>query len=431
MMRTVADLPSVTLPEDYQTAPGPFLASMYELHGPIFRATTLGGNDVVYLVGPDANRFVLSTHQEHFSPHDGWNRTEGAADALGNGLLFMDGEAHTDHRRMLSPAFTATHMDQYLPKVHQIVQRVVAGWAAAGEIDIYQEAHRITFEIVATVLLGLPAGVDIDRLRILFLRLSAGDVVSTGSEALRSGLADLLAPALHERHHRGCDDALATLTSARCHSGHALRDDQLLAHASNLLFAGHATTASLCTWVFYLLGEHPAYAERVIDEQRSVLDPGAPATFDDTTRMEALSNVLLETERLHPPIANLPRGVASEFEFQGYRVPAGTLVFCSIAGSHMISSVFREPAVFDPDRFAPPRREHTRTPYSLIGFSGGPRTCLGRTFATMEIKVIVSHALRRYRLALSPAQQIVPIYAPISTPLNGIRMNVTPAGVRS
>ena len=49
---------------------------------------------------------------------------------------------------MLAPSFTATQMDHYLPVMHQIIERAIAGWGSAGEIDIYQEAHRITFEIV-------------------------------------------------------------------------------------------------------------------------------------------------------------------------------------------------------------------------------------------------------------------------------------------
>ena len=92
----------------------------------------------------------------------------------------------------------------------------------------------------------------------------------------------------------------------------------------------------------------------------------------------------------------------------------------------MIPAIFAEPSAFDPDRFAPPRQEHLRTPYSLIGFSGGPRTCLGITVAKVEIKAIVSQVLRRYHLALSPDQDLVPVYVPISVPLNGITMKVVP-----
>jgi cytochrome P450 len=60
-----------------------------------------------------------------------------------------------------------------------------------------------------------------------------------------------------------------------------------------------------------------------------------------------------------------------------------------------------------------------------VGFGGGPRICIGINFAQVEIKAMVSHILRRYRLALAPGQQIAQSYRPTGAPLNGIRMDVT------
>jgi cytochrome P450 len=139
--------------------------------------------------------------------------------------------------------------------------------------------------------------------------------------------------------------------------------------------------------------------------------------------MKLLENALSEAERLYPPVANGPRGVLEEFEFNGYRVPAGTQVLYSIAASHLLPSIFADPEQFDPDRFAPPREEH-KTPYALVGFGGGPRICIGINFAQVEIKALLSHLLRNYRLELAPGQAIVPVYRPTSMPLNGIRMRV-------
>ena len=77
-----------------------------------------------------------------------------------------------------------------------------------------------------------------------------------------------------------------------------------------------------------------------------------------------------------------------------------------------------------PDRFALPRQEHLRTPFALVGFSGGPRVCLGISLARTEVKAIVSHVLRRFTLALTPGQNVVQLYRPMSTPLDGIKMQV-------
>jgi cytochrome P450 len=110
-LKTIDDLPYVTLPDDYRADAGPFLARMYERHGPIFRAATMWGDNVVYLVGPEANRLVLSSNRLKFSHHLGWGRMLGVIDMFGDGLLTMDGAQHDQHRRMMNPAFTIGYMD--------------------------------------------------------------------------------------------------------------------------------------------------------------------------------------------------------------------------------------------------------------------------------------------------------------------------------
>jgi cytochrome P450 len=99
-----------------------------------------------------------------------------------------------------------------------------------------------------------------------------------------------------------------------------------------------------------------------------------------------------------------------QFEFHGYHVHAGVRLFYSIAVSHLIPSIFAEPTKFDPDRFAAPREEHKKAPYSLVGFGGGPRICIGTNFAKVEIKAMVSQILRCYQLDLAPDQEIIQFY---------------------
>ena len=67
-------IPEVVLPEDYMMRTGPFLVEMYQQHGPIFRAKTFydSNMDIVFLVGPEANRFVLQSDRLKFSHKDGW-----------------------------------------------------------------------------------------------------------------------------------------------------------------------------------------------------------------------------------------------------------------------------------------------------------------------------------------------------------------------
>jgi cytochrome P450 len=433
---TLEDIPCVTLPENYQSNPGPFLARMYQEHGPIFRTRTDWWQDVVYLVGPEANRFVLASNRLKFSHREGWGQFFGVIETYGDGLLTMDGPEHDQHRRMMNPAFTISYMDRYLPLMNRIIRERTATWLDRGEVDVFEEARKITFDVAAEALVGLQTGPEVDRFREIFFSLimlgqnvdEDGKDYNTRLAELQRELYALLLPKIRRRREQPTDDVLGMLVRARDDHGNALSDEQLIAHTNILLVAGHETSTSLSAWLLYLLSQHPGYAQRVLDEQDALLARDAEPTLEAVKRMKLLEHALSEAERLYPPVSNGPRGVLEDFEFGGYHVPAGTHVFYSIAGAHRISSIFADPDRFDPDRFAPPREEH-KTPYALVGFGGGPRICIGINFAQVEIKALISHLLRNYQLELVPDQQIVQMYMPTSMPLNGIRMRISPRGI--
>src|SRR5438105_2485279 len=118
---TIEDMPFKPAAGDQRE----FLPSMlkaYEQFGPVFRSRLQDGKDVVYLVGPEANRFVLSTNRLKFSHHIGWGKMFGITEAFGDGLVTMDGDEHARHRRMMNPAFTIAYMDRYLPMMNRIIR---------------------------------------------------------------------------------------------------------------------------------------------------------------------------------------------------------------------------------------------------------------------------------------------------------------------
>lgn len=416
------DIPYITLPGNYPTNLGPFLVSMYEQHGPVFRTTYLG-KSLVYLVGPEANRFVLLSDRLKFSYREGWGQLYGVVDVYGDGLLTMDGAEHSRHRRMMNPAFTISYMDRYLPLMNRIVRQRIAAWMAMDEIDVYQEARKITFDVAAEALVGLNAGPEVDRFRDLFVHLLMQGMRARTSR-LKDELSHLLRLKIQERRTHPTDDVLGLLVQARDDQGNALSDEQIIAHINILLVAGHETSTSLSTWLLYLLSQHPDYMQRVLAEQEKLLGMDMDPTLNNIKRMKVLDNALSEAVRMYPPIGHGPRGVLEDFVFNGYRIPAGTHVFYAIAASHLIPGIFAEPTRFDPDRFAPPREEHKEDPYALVGFGNGPRICIGINFAKVEIKVMVTHILRRYRLELVPNQEITQFYRATGMPLHGIKMYI-------
>jgi len=407
-------LPAVPLTDDYWRERGLFLARLSAGHGPVVRAL-LGRAEVVFLLGPAANRFVLQTHRRCFAQHDAWDWVFGRPSSPPN-LLTMDDPEHAWRRRALHPAFAVRRMDDYLPLIVRAIDRRLATWAARAVVDIYEEARVITFDVVAEALLGLRGPTYLALCRAVYLH---------GAHRRANEVADLLRRAIADRRACPSGDALGLLARESDEQGHPLDDARILADADVLLIAGHETSASLAAWALYLLVEHPAYERRVLDE----LDrhaPGHALTAGALRGMETLDRALSEAERLYPPVPIAPRVVIEDTEFGGYALPAGTRVFYSAAATHALPGLWSHPTRFDPDRFAPPREEHRRVPYALIGFGGGPRICIGRSLARLELALFVARALTRFRLTVAPGQTIAQRDGVTSRPLRGIRMQVRP-----
>ncbi|TMC21861.1 MAG: cytochrome P450 [Chloroflexi bacterium] len=425
-------IPFVEWSSDYQHHLADLLVQAYQEHGPIFRTKHLRylpHNEIVFLVGPEANRFVLVDQRQKFSNLVGWSTIFPMVKVFGRGLLTMDGEEHARIRRLFNPAFTMSYISRYLTLINSITRKKTKSWLEAGEVNLHEEISKIAFEVAAQALAGLKGDDEIEHFRTLFLRFQMLTPSLEDFEArlasLRSELDALLVPKIEEQRRQLGDDIFGRLVQARDEHGNTMSDEQIMAHVNTLLIAGHETTTSLSTWLLYLLHQHPDYTQRILREQEAVLGASDELTLEDIKRMQSLDNALHETERLYPPIPNGPRGVVEDFEFHGYHIPAGSLAFYSILGSHMMPSIFANPETFDPDRFAPPKEEHKKNPYALVSFGGGPHICIGMNLASVEIKAIVTHILCNYTLELIPDQEIYQFYGVVGWPVNGIRIRVS------
>lgn len=415
-------IPWVGAPWAMLSHPGGYLLDGYRRLGPVFQFELMGMR-MVALIGPEANRLIMVTQRERFSHALGYAfvRT-----VLGDGLLFQDGEVHRRNRTLMTPAFHQRGVQQYFDVMSACAAAHVERWAGEGRGSMYERFRYLTFDIMARLILGVHTAVDIGRLGHLNDALAKGTVAflrvgwrwTTFGKGLRArdALRAYLREVIRARRDVPGADALGLLMAARDESGAALSEDELLEQAVILMFAGHETTTSMLTSFMLALREHPDVHQRLVDEQRRVVGSGA-LTLEHLKELHALDLVLKEVERVWPPISLCQRGIVGTVEHAGYVLPPGTLVIYSPWVTHRLPEVFRDPDRFDPDRFAPPREEHRATPYALVGFDGGPRLCIGQAFAQLEMKVVASLLLRRYRWELDggdPQLRYVPTLHPRS-----------------
>jgi len=217
----------------------------------------------------------------------------------------------------------------------------------------------------------------------------------------------------------GDTDMLSTLIAARDEDGSALDEDDLIGHTGVIFAAGHETSTNALAWTFLLLSQHPRVASDLSDELDAVLR-GAPPSVDDLARLPLLDAVVKESMRVLPPVPMHPRIVAQDSELSGHHLPAGSELFLSIFHMHHDPDVFSNPDAFDP------RRWETVKPsvYEYNPFSAGPRMCIGASFATMEIKMVLATLLQRFRLEMPDGARVDPRVAITMAPKGGLRMRV-------
>ena len=397
-----------------------FAEKRYKRYGNIFK-TRLLGRPAVFMIGSEAAEFVLSSHMDHFSWQDGW--PESFKLLLGRSLFLQEGDEHRRNRRLMMPAFHGLALSRYVAMMEHITQAYLSQWEQQQEFVWYDEFKQLTFAIASQIFLGTPPGEDTVRLSRLFTTLTNG-LFGLGMRraiAARNQLLDHLTVVIQQRQQNPTDDALSLLIQAQDEEGNRLSLEEMRAQAMLLLFAGHETTTAMLTWICLELARHPDVLQRAREEQRQLAAHGA-LNLEQISKMPYLDQVLNEIERLHPPIAGGFRGVIKPFEFNGFHVPAGWLLQYSILLTHQQANVYPQPDRFDPDRFSPERQEAKQKPFSLIGFGGGPRICLGMAFAKLEMKLVIAHLLRSYAWELLPNQRLEPVLVPTRRPKDGLKV---------
>lgn len=171
--------------------------------------------------------------------------------------------------------------------------------------------------------------------------------------------------------------------------------DQML----TLLIAGHDTSTASLAWTLYLLGKHPVWMRKIMEEIDEVLGQ-EPPSVESFKRMPVLDRVTKEVLRLYPPIHMGARVAAQDLEFDGYHIPVEQRVVYSIYLSHRHPDYWVDPETFNPDRFRPENvREMPH--YVYLPFGGGPRNCIGFSFAQVELPLVLARIFQRYSLELS------------------------------
>jgi cytochrome P450 len=358
---------------------------------------------------------------------------------LGDGLLTSEGDFWRRQRRLMQPAFHRDRIAAYAAVMTAYAERMLAAWKDGEERDLHRDMMQLTLEIVAKSLFDADVSRDagdvgaamsllleqfIHQANLAFILPERIPV--PGSRKLRQAverLDKIVYGMIRDRRASGArpGDLLDLLLHAEDEDGNRMSDRQLRDEITTLFLAGHETTALALSWTWLLLAQHPEIDARLAEELHQALAGRAPA-FEDIPRLRYTDMVVKESMRLYPPAWGVGRQALAPFELGGYRLPAGTNVFICQWIVQRDPRFFPDPERFDPERWRDdPLRTGALPRFAYFPFGGGPRVCIGASFATMEAVLLLATIAQKFRMTLVPGHPIDLLPSVTLRPKHGVR----------
>ncbi len=405
--------------------------------------------DVIFVGHPDMIKHVLVDNNRNY--HKGFAYTKVAA-FLGQGLLTSEGDFWRQQRRLAQPAFHQRRIEHFASTMVESTASMLDGWetqpsngSSGDPFDVSEAMTRLTLDIVSRTLFS--TAVSPQEMDAVYTILPWLLTETTRRADSLLGLRERLPLPVNRRYwseierlnqiiFRIIDERRASQSADGAHieddndllgllmlaedeeTGERMSNEHLRDELMTIVLAGHETTANLLTWTHRLLSENPTARQRLQAEVDAVLGGRAP-TLADLPQLAYTRRVLDESLRLYPPSWAISRTALADDVIAGYRVPASAEIFLSQYVSHRHPDYWQNPLGFDPDSFLP-ERSVDRPRYAYWPFGGGPRQCIGNTFALMEGTIILAMITQRYALDLVPSHAIIVDPSITLRPANGV-----------
>ncbi|MGZ8306339.1 MAG: cytochrome P450 [Allosphingosinicella sp.] len=377
------------------------------------------GFNVHIPLDPDMVQRVLLDNAANYVKPDVVKRL--LAPAIGQGLLTSDGGLWRDQRRIVAANFAPAAVDALVPEFGSVGREARERWRP-GIRNMAVEATEATMRIISNTLFsgdsrltreGAMAHIAAALEGVSEARLQAmlglpripwtrqGWRAQKGQKYLRGTLEAVVRERLPDG---GPDDFLGKLIRGLGDRFEPLQAAELAAdNAMTFYLAGHETTANAVTWTLYLLSEQPELQDRVAAECAAAVAAGEGPDLPE--RLPLLRMVIEESLRLYPPAPRFDRQAVEGDRLGDEEVQPGDIVSIWPWILHRHEALWERPDEFDPDRFAPGRREG-RHRFQYIPFGAGPRLCVGARFATAEALAILAHWLGRWRFDPVPGHEV-------------------------
>ncbi|KVH98145.1 cytochrome P450 [Cynara cardunculus var. scolymus] len=404
-------------------------------------------NQMIVTANPANVEHILKTNFENYPK--GKPFTDLLGDFLGMGIFNVDGELWSTQRKLASHEFSTKSLREFMDSVVEevITNRLIPLLENSIEndhvLDMQDVLRRLAFDTICKISLGWdPCCLDDSRpvppLAIAFDVAASSSamrgispanwvwkmkrLLNVGSERRLKAAVGVVHREVNKiigdrRRQMDGNDSQRDLLSRFISAGHG--DELVRDMVISFLMAGRDTTSAAMTWLLWLLTWHPTVEKEVLDELTAITTDhnySNNLNFEDLKKTDYLKACLCESMRLYPPVVWDSKHAGKDDVLpDGTPVYKGNRVMYFPYGMGRMEALWGKDCLeFRPDRwFSEPGVLKMESPYKFPVFQSGPRVCLGKEMAFVQMKYVVASILRRFELV--PVCLDEPVFVPLLT----------------
>ncbi|ORX89819.1 cytochrome P450, partial [Basidiobolus meristosporus CBS 931.73] len=437
---------------------------LHDEYGPVMRLY-LGGHDLVSICDPDVIKFI--TGEGDFTKEI-YSVYEDLAILSGRGLVTTatkDPDWILAHK-LLMPAFSARAMKAYHDTMGKCILDLLKIMESCQKddepIDMSRWMISLALESIGVIGFGYnfnllddkdserhPFSVALNYVQSMIMKRTNSVtwtkwLQTTANVRFRRDLAtlrDTVDDVLKQRRlnppsEDARRDLLDFMLAAESKDGEKLDDNLIRDEIITFLSAGHNTTSSFLSWTFFELARNPDVEQKILQEiVNAGIKPGEIPSTEQVAKCKYIDMVIKESLRFHSPIPLVLKYCQHDCtiktsEGKEYEIKRGQLTQVQISAVHKDPKLWKNPNVFDPERFSP-EKEAERHPCAWIPFSDGPRACIGRQFSLQEGKLALIMLLCKFRFRLLDETKEIGYQIIVSLKPVDLIMKVLPAELPS
>ncbi|KAL0722345.1 hypothetical protein Bca4012_036944 [Brassica carinata] len=430
----------------------------------------LGNRRTIVTANPENVEYILKTNFFNFPK--GKPFTDLLGDLLGQGIFNVDGHSWSSQRKLASHEFSTRSLRSFAFEVlrEEVETRIVPVLSAAADdagsttVDLQDVLKRFAFDVVCKVSLGWdpdcldltrpvnPLAEAFDTAAEISARRATEPLYAVWKvkRVLNVGSERRLREAIETVHELVSDIVRAKKKSLEIGMGQEAKQDLLsrflaAGHDSDIvrdmvisfIMAGRDTTSAAMTWLFWLLSENDDVERKLLEEVEPLMS--VRLGFEELKEMSYMKACLCEAMRLYPPVSWDSKHAANDDVLpDGTHVKKGDKVTYFPYGMGRMENLWgKDCEEFKPNRWFDSEQEITEpvlkpvSPFKFPVFQAGPRVCVGKEMAFMQMKYIVGSVVSRFEII--PVSKHKPVFVPLLTAhmVGGLKVKIKRREVKS